>query len=112
LTPRVGTATRFGRLATAVLRAAAFFTGFDLEAAILRGFTTCFLTGFDLFDLLVTRATNFWAFFAGALADAMRLPSGFGRADFGLTLLLFAVAFGAGRREAERLIPFVTGLLI
>jgi hypothetical protein len=89
------------------LRGAVFFTDFALVGAAFRGFTTCFLTGFDL---LVTRATNFWAFFAGALADATCLRSGL--ADFGLTLRLFAAAFGTGRREAERRIPFVTGLLI
>lgn len=78
-------------------------------AATLRVFVTCFFAGLALVvDLLVT----FKAFLAGALATERRLARGLGRADFGLRGLLLAAAFGAERREADRLIPFVTGLLI
>jgi hypothetical protein len=61
--------------------------------------------------LLVLRPATFWAFFAGALAPEPRLERDFGRAAFAFSVRLLA-AFGDARREAERLIPFVTGLLI
>ena len=89
----------------------AFLVTLDFGAATLRVFVTCFFAGLVfVVDLLVT----FSAFLAGALAPEVRLARDFGRADLGLGLrgLLLVAAFGAERREADRLIPFVRGLLI
>jgi hypothetical protein len=97
--------TRAGLLETDFLVTLVF------KAAAFRVFVTCFFAGLALaVALLITLS----AFFAGALAAVLRLARDFGRADFGLCLrgLLLAAAFGAERREAGRLIPFVTGLLI
>ena len=87
----------------------AFFADFALTVVAFRGLVTSFFA--DL-ALLVARPVAFRAFLAGAFAAANRLPSDLGGADFGLIVRLLADAFGTDRREAERLIPFVTGLLI
>lgn len=103
------TATRFSRLTTAGLRAAVFFKALALAGTAFRGRVTCFLAGLAL---PVLRLATFWAFFAGAFAPEPRLARDFGLVAFvGLSVRLLA-AFGDARREAERLNPFVTGLLI
>jgi hypothetical protein len=87
-----------------------FFATLDLVvAAALRVFGTGF---FSALALAVDRLVTFRAFFAGAFAPETRLARDLGRADFGLRGLLLTAAFGADLREADRLIPFVTGLLI
>jgi hypothetical protein len=91
------------------LRGGDFFATLALGAIALRDFVTCFFAGLDL---AVDRLVTFKAFLAGAFTAEVRLARDLGRADFGLRALLLAETFGAGRREAERLIPFVTGLLI
>lgn len=86
-----------------------FFVTLGFGATTLRVFVTCFFAGLAL---LVDLPVTFRAFLAGAFATELRLARDLGRADFGLRDLVLAAAFGAERREADRLIPFVTGLLI
>jgi len=102
------TATLFSRPATADFLGSTFFAILAFTAETFRGFATCFLLALALTGRLVT----LWAFFAGAFAVVILLARDLGRADFGLSERLLTDAFGADRREPERLIPFVTGLLI
>jgi len=92
------------------LRAGAFFATLAFEGTALRvGLVTCFFAGLALAaDFPVTLK----AFLAGAFTAETFLPIDFGRADLGLRVLLLVAAFGVERRDAARLIPFVTGLLI
>jgi hypothetical protein len=87
----------------------AFLATFALTAETFRGFATCFLLALVLLTGLLV---SFWAFFAGAFDVLVLLARDLGRVDFGLTARLLTEVFGADRREPERLIPFVTGLLI
>jgi hypothetical protein len=93
------------------LLATVFRVALDLEAATLRVFVTAFFAGLAFVEALLV---TFNAFLAGALAPEVRFARDFGRAALGLSLrgLLLVAAFGAVRREADRLIPFVRGLLI